>query len=357
MTLSPSQFSQVQECAYRFVLKQQGAAALPAGSAAALGNILHRLMQEHYWRPFANTEEFENAWQRQVVQQEQHLSSNVLTAALVPLARTARGYAVKKAILRHNLLSQLQPLALRSARTDTAKAYLGTEVKLGGTGYIMGRADLIRPTTDGVELVDYKSGHFTANDLDDEGKVVAKPEYVQQLHLYAALYYAEVGHWPSRLLLVGLNGEELVVPFLPTECLALLAEAQSLAATLEAVALSGEGERLARPGATVCRQCSYRPHCAPYLELIKAAEGYLGSDVTGVITAIMQRGSRLILTLTTAAGPLSVQALGATAVRLHTATPVEVGAEIIIFGVHSTPVNRTFTAEPTAVVAAFKSIQ
>ncbi|MCB2380357.1 PD-(D/E)XK nuclease family protein [Hymenobacter sp. BT635] len=351
MVLSPSQFSQVQECGYRFVLKLQGAAALPAGSAAALGNVLHRLMQEHVGRPFTDAEAFEEAWQRQVAYQELLLSTSVLSAALVPLARTAHGYAVKKAILRHSLLNPSQPQARWSAKAGTSKSYLGAEVKLGGAGPVAGRADLIRAASGGPELVDYKSGRFTADQLDKDGQVVAKPEYVQQLHLYAALYYEEAGHWPSRLLLAGLDGTELEVPFLPAECLTLLATARSMATALEAAARTGDGAQLARPAPAVCRRCAYRPHCTPYLALVAAEGGCLGSDVSGVISAIVHRGNRLVLTLSTGTGSISVQAIGATAGRLHQDAAMVMGAKIIIFGVHPTPVNRTFTAEPTAAVA------
>ena len=353
--LSPSQFSQVQQCGYRYLLKRSGAPALPVSGAAVLGLVLHGILETHAHRPFTHAERFEQEWQQQISKQEQRLAANPVTATLVPLARSVRNYAVKKAALRRSIVGSMPlqrverlPPSFISPGGPGAEATLGTEIELGREGRISGRADLIRRFAGGIEIVDYKTGRFAAS--DGESLPVAKPEYAQQLQLYAALYQAEMGNWPARGLLLGLASGEVTVSFEPAECLDLLKQANELLNTLEKAAMAGTGHALARPAPEICRLCSYRPNCSPYLSLLSLAGGVLGADVLGKLNSSRTRSNRLNLSVATEAGPVSIQAVGGAVGRLAAEATAGLGKRAVVFGVRQTPGTRTFTAGPTTVI-------
>lgn len=353
--LSPSQFSQVQQCGYRYLLKVSGTPALPTGGAAVLGLVLHGILETHAHRPFTDVGSFEQEWQQQISKQEQRLTANPVTAALVPLARNVRNYAVKKAALRRSIVGSIPlqsmarlPHSSISTGLPGAEAKLGTEVELGKEGRITGRADLIRRFEGGIEIVDYKTGRFTAS--DGSSLPVAKPEYAQQLKLYAALYQAETGKWPARGLLLGLASGEVTVSFEPAECLDLLKQANVLLNTLEEAAVSGMGFTLARPAPEICRLCSYRPNCSPYLSLLSLAGGVLGADILGQLNSSGTRSNRLSLSVATETGPVSIQAVGGAVGRLAAEAAASTGRKVVVFGVRHTPGTCTFTAGPTTVI-------
>ncbi|SHL90625.1 RecB family exonuclease [Hymenobacter psychrotolerans] len=350
--LSPSQFGQVQQCGYRHLLKLADALPLPTSGAAVLGVVMHGMLGTHASHPFSSTAGFDAEWQRQVDQQETQLLADPVTAGLVPLAQTVRKYAIKKATLRRSLvgtmsLSTPSRIASSVGAASSSGAKLGAEVWLAA-GRIAGRADLIRQGVSGVEIVDYKTGYYAAT--ESSGLPIAKPEYAQQLQLYAALYHAETTIWPTRGLLIGLAGGEVAVPFTPADCLSVLAGANQMLDSLEQAARLGTGLELARPAPETCRFCSYRLNCHPYLLLLHAAGGAIGADVLGALGRTTATENRLNLTIVTSTGPIVIQAAGRVANRLNGEAIAGSGQWAVVSGVRQTPGSRTFTAEPTAVI-------
>ena len=328
-----------------------------------MGNVLHKMLEIHATAPFQDASQFNEVWDQQISQQELRLRNSGLTAALVPLARTAPGYAVKKSVLRANLLQRTSTRTTEetgnrppSSAPVSETNMLGTE-KMLGTGRIKGKIDLARRNATGIEIVDYKSGRFMEAGSVATGEGFVKPEYADQLRMYAALFHEAHNVRPNQLLLVGLNGEEVPVPFTDGECDALLQEAYAFLDDIDQALKDGTGKAMARPGSAACRWCPYRPHCAPYLDLLDASGGCMGSDVTGVAANVVLRGNRLTGNMVTKEGLVAIQAVGAAATRLYDDLTRNAGAAVALFGMRSTLAGRTFTAEPTVVMSVLQEAQ
>jgi ATP-dependent exoDNAse (exonuclease V) beta subunit len=262
-TLSPSQYGRALACPYQFLLaKTSEAQALKgttsSGGAAAVGTIVHGMLEQAVAADLSTPVAFETAWQKLLTQQEARLLKDG-SAHIVPLAFRARGYAVTKLLLYWYLAARPIPAPTQSG---TGLPF-GTEQRLTDlSGCISGIVDLIRLGTSGPEIVDYKTGPIFQ--LNTEAEAEIKPAYVQQLQLYAALLHENTGHWPTRLLLADLAGNEHEVSFTESTCLHLLDEARQLLAQMKTAVAAGNPESLAVPGVTQCHFCQVSSLCRPF---------------------------------------------------------------------------------------------
>ncbi|MDO7848687.1 PD-(D/E)XK nuclease family protein [Hymenobacter sp. M29] len=261
--LSPSQYGRALACPYQFLLAKTPEAqvlvgTMSSGGAAAVGTIVHGMLERAVTTDLSIPTAFETAWQQLLTHQEARLLKDGSTH-LVPLAFRARGYAVTKLLLRWYLANKPMPIP---APSGTGLPF-GPEQRLTDlSGCISGIADFIRLGTDGPEIVDYKTGPIFQLNANAEAEI--KPAYAQQLQLYAALFYEQAGCWPTRLLLVDLAGNEHEVGFTESACLQLLDEARHLLAQMQSAVAAGNPESMAAPGIEQCRFCQVRPLCGPF---------------------------------------------------------------------------------------------
>lgn len=261
--LSPSQYHRASSCPYQFLLaKTPEARALAgiggSGGAAAVGTIVHALLEQSATTDLSSSAVFEAAWQQQLAQQEARLLKQGSTH-LLPLAYRARGYAVTKLLLQWYLVAQL-PLA--PVPPGSSLPFGAEKTLTDSSGHISGIADLVRVGPTGPELVDYKTGPIFVYSNEEEAEI--KPAYVQQLHLYAALFFEQTGQWPAQLLLADLSGQEHAVVFTPATCLQLLTDAQQLLAQMVSAVADDDPESLAQPSLAQCQYCQVRPLCRPF---------------------------------------------------------------------------------------------
>lgn len=262
-TLSPSQYGRALACPYQFLLAKTSEAqaltgTIGSGGAAAVGTIVHGMLERAAAADLSTPVAFETAWQQLLTQQEARLSKDG-AAHLVPLAYRARGYAVSKLLLSWHLAARPTPAPTPSGTILP----LGSEQRLTDlSGCISGIADLIRMGADGPEIVDYKTGPIFQFNVKAEVEI--KPAYAQQLQLYAALLHEKTNCWPTRLLLADLAGNEHEVSFTESACLHLLDEARQLLAQMKSAVAAGNPESLAVPGVEQCRFCQVRPLCKPF---------------------------------------------------------------------------------------------
>jgi ATP-dependent exoDNAse (exonuclease V) beta subunit len=261
--LSPSQYGRALACPYQFLLAKTSeaqvlAGTMSSGGAAAVGTIVHGILERAATTDLSTPAAFETAWQQLLTQQEARLLKDG-PVHLVPLAYRARSYAVTKLLLRWHLAARPTPTP---APSGTSLPF-GPEQRLTDlSGCISGIADLIRPGTNGPEIVDYKTGPIFQ--LNAEAEAEIKPAYAQQLQLYAALFHEKTSRWPTRLLLADLTGNEHEVSFTESACLQLLDEARWLLAQMKSAIAAGSPESLAVPGIEQCRFCQVRPLCMPF---------------------------------------------------------------------------------------------
>lgn len=127
-------------------------------------------------------------------------------------------------------------------------------------GKVAGKIDLVRQTSNGIEIVDYKTG--VVLDIDN-GEV--KQEYQQQLKIYAALYSAKYGKWPERLIIATLENEEYEITFTKEECNDLIDSAYKMLDNVNmAIDAAVDCSEIANATPDNCKYCSFRPACKAY---------------------------------------------------------------------------------------------
>jgi hypothetical protein len=289
--LSPSRFLSMKGCALREVWASDRAPTLlPSSPKAKLGMVIHGLLELAGNGHLGNIPEgqIDQTWARLVSECEAQMSDSWLERSLVPLRKTVPDFEVRRLRSRR--------IAIRMA-TATA-SFVGASREAQGIGFevwvetadhlVGGKIDEVRPTAEGLELRDYKTGQILDADTP-EGTSIVKMDYQTQLRLYSALYARKFGQWPSRLEVVDLDGREFNVPFEITSCEALLEEAHRvLDAVNTKIHMSSSAEEavkmLASPDPSNCVACVYRPGCPAYRTARQASRlpGW-PTDVFGIL--------------------------------------------------------------------------
>jgi hypothetical protein len=256
----------------------------------------------------------------------------------VPLVKSVPDMMVlrAKAMMRASEIASAKGASREGAM---APSRVGGEIPVHSRkGLLTGRVDRVIETENGVVLQDYKSGPLTAR---EGGATDIKPEFRQQLQLYAILYFETVGVWPMRLELVPLVGDSANVAFAPAECQTLLDEAESavydVAATLAKFATTPElaEQQLAQPSPKVCKFCSYRPACSTYLSVERRApDDEWPADAWGTVTSVTKLGNgNLAIGIRTANGDaLYVRDVDESMLQSRIAVAGFVGHQVGVFG-------------------------
>jgi hypothetical protein len=261
--ISPSRFASFQECALREVwAANRVPALLPTGPAARLGTVTHRLLEEagRGMLDPADPGEAERRWNALIAAAEQAASRNWLDRHLLPFRTAIPDFEVRAL----QALARARQLAADAApvpRPDVTRddSVVGYELRVETPdGKARGSIDAVVPGDGGPVLRDYKSGAIFDPGLDAAQEI--KAAYANQLKLYAAIYSAMTGTWPSRLELVPPAGAPQTVDFTAEECVQLLEQAiRTLDAVNDVVSSpepqSSRRERLARPAPQSCRNC------------------------------------------------------------------------------------------------------
>ena len=270
--ISPSRFSALKKCRLKEVWAAGGAPQLLAVSPAArVGTIIHAVLEGAGKGKIREPHELEETWNASVERIQARMSESDLERHLVPLSSSALYFEVKKRQCL-NMANEIVQSAVPHKADRPARQEPETEKWLQTSdGLIGGNVDRILHSDTGTIILDYKSGAIFEESRSPEDKSV-KAEYQVQLKLYAGLYHSVYNEFPAALRVVALDGSSFDIGFTHEDCLALLDEARhQLADTNQIVASNESVERkqasLASPEPGVCRYCSFRPACLPYLQL------------------------------------------------------------------------------------------
>lgn len=281
-SISPTQYVGLIDCALRTVwATNRVPPLLPLGPSARVGTATHQLLQEAGEGRFTNENRslIEPRWEQLIRVSEEVMNNSWLERHLTPLKNSVRDYEVRRiqAVERANELS----LAREAYSVDEIQKrptdVLGLEVDVSSKDRLVkGRIDAVLALDDGILIRDYKSGAVFER-VERGFPRSLKLAYEIQLKLYAALYEEETGEWPFRLEIVPILGGPLAVEFDWEEARNLLREArialQRVNSNIAEADTSEEKQaRLARPGASICAFCPYRPGCKPYREARKGED-------------------------------------------------------------------------------------
>lgn len=205
-TLSPSTFSWVHDgCAYQVLLQRlinaYPTCQLPPHRNTTIGTIVHKIYELTTKGRLQNFVEMRDKWEEMIKAEENELAIKYPTLKSINLNDyNKRNKAIKYAL---GIIKNRKPTVEDSSNvTVISEKYLDCK-DIG----LKGVADKLVIANGKVAITDYKSGQV----FDNEGKV--KKEYVTQLHLYAAMCeHLNIGSI-SKLALVDINGEEILVDY------------------------------------------------------------------------------------------------------------------------------------------------
>lgn len=346
--VSPSRFFSLTECALREILSaSHQAPLLPSSPAARLGSAIHRLLEAAGKGALReiNLTAIERVWGELVEQTEQGMRQSWLERSLVPLSRAIPHYEVRKIRACHKAEEVARAVGVvPHARSTSAPGPDRFESWIETSdGLVGGSIDEIQETTAGTILRDYKSGHIIERQADGSASDIDE-KYKLQLKLYAALFGAKYGRWPTKLEVVPLQGSEKEISFTPVECDRLLSAAIATLKELndrinQALRLSDHEQAIAsfaNPTPDHCRNCCFRPSCKSY----QAAHDFSQSDdwprdVWGTVSEFKILGNkRLTLAVRMAsprAGSIRVRGLTGTNDRHPALKYIREGEQVAIY--------------------------
>ena len=233
---------------------------LPKSPSQRLGTIVHQVI-ESSTKTETDDGDFEKMWNRCVYDQETQMRENWFERHLIPLSNTASDFYVKKSQCSRLFQARKKTVSLVTSDTGATRHEQWLSSK---DGLVVGRADEIRyeGLDESATLIDYKTGNICENSKNGE----IRPQYKDQLKLYAALFYEETDQWPARLVLMEINGNRHLVDFTKEECIALLQESKVILCELNR-RIETEADTpklLANPTPEYCQYCLYRPLCEAY---------------------------------------------------------------------------------------------
>ena len=144
---------------------------------------------------------------------------------------------------------------------------------------VRGRLDLAIRTPCGAWIVDYKSG------VEREaatGRALVEP-YERQLRVYAYLWREQFGVWPTRTLLLPIDGPEIEVAVEPAASLTLVETANR---AKEAFNAALPRRTRATPTPAACRYCHHLAECPEFQAAISTDWSDSLVAVVGTVRAI-----------------------------------------------------------------------
>lgn len=301
--ISPSRYLSLKQCPLKEIWASSRQPLLPCNPAAYLGTAIHRMLELTFQGRISNRDELSDVWDNEIERLEKEMLNNPVEKHLVPLRMSVFNFEVKKLLAFKMICSLFSDIPRRknSGSKSCAEDWVQTP-----DGKVAGRIDLVKESDSGVEIVDYKIGPLS----DDALPGNAKEEYLLQVKMYAALYYAMHGEWPVTLTLVGINQESITIEVEPEECAKLLQEAEKSVDDINELIETGlKPEDFAQPSTEVCKYCLFRPACSKYWES-RQEDGNWPADARGRITnkTVLANGLFRVV-IATDAGEIAIRGL------------------------------------------------
>lgn len=277
-SISPSQYHSLKSCELRGILTGNHRAPLmPISPAARVGQIIHKLLEMVALGQITDEKSMQSAWEEALEEVEQQMKENPMERHLVPLEHSANGFETKKKLL-FAMIKKLEKSRGETRKIAKIPAIESEAWYESEDGKVRGKIDLVRYTDSGAEIIDYKT------DPKEYGSDESlRPEYQDQLKMYAAIFHSKKHEWPIRLVLVGINQKEYEVKFGENECARLLNDATSdLDKINQKIAAGTTPEEFAKPSPESCRYCPFRPACAAYWKSRRDTADW-PSDVSGEV--------------------------------------------------------------------------
>jgi len=303
--VSPSTYGKLRQWrdgnACPLQLLWRGKTMLAPSPAATLGDIVHLVMKNI--ASGLPSGDVTMIWEEARSEVEKGLCRDFTTRGLVPLARTAKGYELKRQMVLRSIARIPIKTRCPSGVPSSSGGILNEAELVSTDGKLKGKIDLVEYRTEGWVLTDYKSGEVLEEHGNETMKI--KESYEFQILLYAHLLKEAKQISLYKAILKTLDGKEHVVNIEESRVAAAGTDARKLLKDFNAyVEQSVSVEDLALPmptsykeGLFGCVGCFYRPACKGYKYHQKeAASGKLWPrDAWGKITSISRSDGRVEL--------------------------------------------------------------
>jgi len=288
---SPATNEALRECFLRaaFQTDQQYSDINLVSTYASLGSISHHLLEVASRGEFDDISEdvleeaIRERWMECVQSEVQSLQDRTIISVPLPVKwpkYALRMVAACRAAFRITLKR-------RGKRSEAEHEFAANQTEVwyeGYSGKLVGRIDLIRHTSSGIELVDYKSGLVIEQDeIDGTSKRIKEP-YERQVLLYAALVYENERQWPIMVTVESLVDGPHIVRFTPEAARQAVDEALRLLDTYnrQAAARSIRGA----PSPSTCYWCGFKAFCTYFLEAADISWSGFSTTVIGKVKSI-----------------------------------------------------------------------
>lgn len=192
--ISPSSFYYWEKCPAKAVYskKYKDEQFFPKHPDAYLGTVVHKIYEKRFEWNFGSEEKFEKIWKRQIHQINEEFKDNPLQRRFYPVQWNANFYAVKKILLKNNILNVVKSSNKR-LNFNVEKWVTDNNNIVGG--YI----DLQIKDNDNrvIEIIDFKTGNIYEK---VNGKFQIKEAYKMQFALYAFILNEQQGFMPTLTL-------------------------------------------------------------------------------------------------------------------------------------------------------------
>lgn len=339
---SPSALGSSGGCLLKLIIaslrRSEWEERLATGPEAAVGTLLHRILERAAWETGSTPEEiFEEEYRRIVAElrldpRRAHFAELASTKSLVNWTRLRAWVLSRAHAMRGSPGSGEQ-----TRRSDAAQSVAGAEVPLESRSLrLRGKADRIRQVGSRLfEVRDFKTGAA----LDEEGAI--KAEIALQLQAYGLLLLERRRGVEVRLVVD--DGVDREVPF---DNEARQAAREALERIMESMPPAGRAppEGLARPG-RACWGCSVRHVCPAYRA--RAAGWWkkyppelerLSNDVWGTVVEVLGSGAVDILLRDDAGRRVRIDAVD----ERHGVSTSAVGSRVWFFGLEASGISRGF---------------
>lgn len=258
-TLSPSAFSWVHDgCAYQVLLhrllRAYPSCQLPSHKNTLIGTIVHKIYELSTKGKLCNFAEMRDKWEEMITTEEDKLAVKYPTLKNLNLNDyDKRNKAIKFAL---GIIKNRKPKVEESSNASVlSEKYLDCK-EIGLKGVV----DKLVLANGEVTIIDYKSGLV----YDKDGYV--KKEYTIQLHLYAAMCeHLNLGNI-SKLALVDINGEEVLIEYDQVLKGKLCNEVNATIKRLNDIIQRRAFEEVVKADSSKCGKCSCRHICQYRLE-------------------------------------------------------------------------------------------
>ena len=311
---------------------------IPQSPRAALGTGIHKMFERAAGDSSFSFSEanISDAWASAVKEVEEFLSQSPYMEGMLPLSRSVPNIGLMRSRTILRLLESGESAVPRPVPPSKGAQKRFPGKLVNRTETVVGIPDRIEFRPSGITIIDFKTG--VASDVTGP----FWEDYQIQLRLYAALYEIKSGRWPSRLEVHGLDGSAHEISFTPSECKALMSDAEALASTLGAAtsALAGDSAaqmRAASPSREACRYCPFRPGCPAYVKAAFWDRPIYENDVAGRLLAWKTFGNgELLLELESNSEKVRIRNLPPVEHVISALSSALSGQRMIVFNVSAT---------------------